>query len=167
MNADQQPTYIVRLRPEPDTADPIRALRWMLRTSRSQFGMEVLNIEREEQSESAPAGKSSHPGESDAARKTTASIDVVSPRVPTIHAQATGQRAPAADHTPAPIVPVTRDGNTLIVKRCPFCGRPHRHGDGGNPRRGSDGSRISHCRRSQPAAYTLIECAEPITWVKK
>ena len=71
-------------------------------------------------------------------------------------------------NAPAPIVPVRRDGRTLIVNRCPFCLRSHRHGDAGRTARGSHGHRLAHCRQPPrpDAGYLLVECAEPIVWLK-
>jgi hypothetical protein len=58
MNADQ-PTYIVKLRPEPNAPDPLKALRWILQTSKQQFGLRCTGIDIQEE-ERAPAGKKPH-----------------------------------------------------------------------------------------------------------
>jgi hypothetical protein len=42
----QSPTFIVRLQPQPGS-DPIKALRWILKTSLRQFGMRCIAIDEE------------------------------------------------------------------------------------------------------------------------
>jgi hypothetical protein len=157
VNADP-PTFVVRLRPEPNAADPLKALRWILRTSQQQFGLQCLDI-REEESESPAGGNPPLPAFAETSRRREDSP----PR---------NEFSPAGDdlpisRTPAPIVPVTRDGRTLVVN-CPFCGRKHWHGDAGRTERGRHGNRVAHCRRppTPGATYDLVECATPVTYVR-
>jgi hypothetical protein len=166
LNADPPTTYIVRLRPEPNAADPIKALRRMLQTSRQQFGLQCIGIQQEE-SESSPAGENPHPAgdRTDLANLLPASSpigDFCSER---------GGTDQGLNAQPAPVVAVRRSqcGCQLIVERCPFCNERHVHGDGGNRRRGNHGHRLSHCRRppTPDAGYLLVEVSEPITWVRK
>ena len=42
-----QPIFVVRLRPEPDVADPIRALRHALKELLRWYGMRVIQIDQE------------------------------------------------------------------------------------------------------------------------
>jgi hypothetical protein len=63
----------------------------------------------------------------------------------------------------APVVPVRRRGHTLIVERCPYCGRRHVHGDAGRRERGEHGHRLAHCRERTAGnpGYVLVETAAP------
>jgi hypothetical protein len=145
----ERPAYfVVRLRPEPNAADPLKALQWILRTSQQQFGLQCIGINIQE--ESAPCFDKRSSGKDTPAFAETSRRREVAPDIP--------------------VVPVRRSqcGCQLIVAACPHCGAAHAHGDAGRRSRGNHGHRIAHCRRppTPGAGYVLVEVAEPVTWVK-
>jgi hypothetical protein len=117
VNADP-PTFVIKLRPEANAAaDPIRALKWILKTSAQQFGLQCIDI----QEESAPAGK-----DAPAAFKACYIITGFSRgRKPDLHARVSTRQTDAlwAGEPDIPIVPVRRDGRQLVIDRCPHCFR--------------------------------------------
>jgi hypothetical protein len=50
------------------------------------------------------------------------------------------------------------DNDLLVIRRCPFCGREHRHGAGGknSPLGSGDGPRLAHCGAGE---YDVKEAA--------
>jgi hypothetical protein len=68
-----------------------------------------------------------------------------------------------------PVVPVrrSRSGRQLIIDACPYCGKRHTHGDGGQRERGWHGHRVAHCRK-QPAGmsagYIIVETSPLISY---
>jgi len=69
-----------------------------------------------------------------------------------------------------PIVEVRRvrhrDGDLLVIERCPYCKRLHQHGAAGKSTCGDHGHRLAHCRHIawDNIGYLLWEpCDEPAT----